>query len=201
LCQSYWQPAFQYVCNRGYNTTDAEDLTQSFFLSLLKRPFLKNTSPELGRFRAFLLVSLKHFLQNEWRRSRALKRRVEVGSLSDQQLESLNGVDASPDSEFDRDWALAMITRAHTRLQQEYIAAGKPGEYEALKPFLEFRDHPSQSDIAQQLGYSAGGLRIAIHRLRKRFRTLVETEVRRTVADSSSIQAEMQYLLDCLVNL
>jgi RNA polymerase sigma factor (sigma-70 family) len=199
LCQAYWQPVFRYVRSRGHPACDAEDLTQGFFQDLLKRNFLAKTHPDAGRFRAFVLASLKNFLHNQWRKSQAAKRFVQAQPVTEDLLET-HGADAGPADElFDQSWAHTLVSLARKKLHTEFENAGKLKEFQVLEPFLIPNETLTQTQAAEQLGLSEGGVRIAIHRLRKRFSALVEREVRRIVADSSEVGSEMRYLLDCLI--
>jgi RNA polymerase sigma-70 factor (ECF subfamily) len=201
LCRTYWFPLYAYIRRRGHTKEDAEDLTQSFFARLLeKNPFARLDS-EKGKFRAFLLASLKHFLSNEHDKAVTLKRGGGQSHLSldlqtadaQFQLAATNG--PSPDRAFDREWALALLARVIDRLQSECAADGKARLFEHLKQFLTATQaEPAQSKVAAALGMEEGAVRVAIHRLRKRYRQLLRDEIAHTLADAAMVDEEMRAL-------
>jgi RNA polymerase sigma-70 factor (ECF subfamily) len=180
---------------------DAQDLTQAFFARLLdKKPFGRLDS-EKGKFRAFLLVSLKNFLANERDRARAQKRGGEQRHLSmdwetaDTQYQLADANDVSPDRAFDREWALALLGKVIERLQSECAAEGKAELFERLKQFLTAdQGEATQREIAAALGWEAGAMRVAVHRLRKRYRQLLRDEIAQTLADAAMLEEEMRAL-------
>ncbi len=201
LCRTYWFPLYAYVRRRGHNKPDAEDLTQAFFARFLEKNHLANLSAERGRFRAFLLASLKHFLTNEWDKSQTQKRGGGVPTLSldwqtaDTKFQVAAVNEPSPDQAFDREWALALLAKVIERLQSECAADGKAKLFEQLKMFLMAgKGESAQSDVAKALGMEEGAVRVAIHRLRKRYRALLRDEIAQTLSDPAQVDAEMRAL-------
>jgi RNA polymerase sigma-70 factor (ECF subfamily) len=201
LCRTYWFPLYAYVRRRGHTKEDAEDLTQAFFARFLAKNYLEGLSAERGRFRAFLLASLKHFLINEWKRSQRLKRGGGDATLSldwqtaDTKFQVAATTEPSPDKAFDREWALALLAKVIERLHSECEAEGKAKLFEQLKVFLTAgKDGTAQAEIAKALGMEEGAVRVAIHRLRKRYRQLLRAEIAQTLADAADVDEEMRAL-------
>jgi RNA polymerase sigma-70 factor (ECF subfamily) len=201
LCQSYWFPLYAYVRRRGHAKEDAEDLTQSFFARFLEKNYLEGLDAERGRFRAFLLASLKHFLANEWDRSQAQKRGGAAEHLSldwqtaDTRFQVAAANEPSPDKAFDREWALALLAKVIGRLQRECEAEGRQQQFDELKPFLTAdRGEPSTAEAARNLGMEQTAVRVAVHRLRKRYRHLLRNEIAQTLANAADVDEEMQAL-------
>ena len=205
LCRTYWYPIYAYVRRHGHSREDAEDLTQAFFARLLEKNYLEGISSDKGKFRAFLLVAVKRFLANEWDRARSQKRGGGVRPLSldwqdaDTRYQIHPADNLSPDKLYDRAWAVTMLERVITRLRDESGAEGKAGLYEQLKTFLM----AGKSDIpcaqaAAALGLSEGAVRVAIHRLRRRYRELLREEVAQTLSDPAQADEEMQALFSAL---
>ena len=201
LCRTYWFPLYAYVSRRGHAKADAEDLVQAFFAKLLEKNFLANLDNERGKFRAFLLAALKHFLANEWDKARAQKRGGGTAHLSldwqtaDTKFQITATSEPSPDKAFDREWALALLARVIERLQQECVAEGKGKLFEQLKTFLMAGGGDSaQAAVAQSLGMEEGAVRVAIHRLRKRYRALLRDEIANTLSDEAMVEDEMRAL-------
>jgi RNA polymerase sigma factor (sigma-70 family) len=201
LCKTYWFPLYAYVRRRGYSKEDAEDLTQAFFARFLARNYLAGLSAERGRFRAFLLASLKHFLINEWDKSQRQKRGGGKMPLSldwqtaDTKFQVAAANEPSPDKAFDREWALALLAKVIERLQKECEADGKAKLFEQLKIFLTAgKDDTAQAEAARALGMEEGAVRVAIHRLRKRYRQLLRDEIAQTLADAADVDEEMRAL-------
>ena len=207
LCRTYWFPLYAYVRRRGHNKQDAEDLVQAFFARFLEKNHLAGLDSERGRFRAFLLASLKHFLANEWDKARAQKRGGGAAHLSldwqtaDTKFQVAATNEPSPEQAFDREWALALLAKVIERLQKECAADGKAKLFAQLKIFLMAGNRETaQSEIAQTLGLEAGAVRVAIHRLRKRYRVLLREEIAQTLTDESQVAAEMQALFGAFGN-
>lgn len=201
LCEIYWFPLYAYVRRRGHTREDAEDLTQAFFTRLLQKNFLANLDSEKGRFRAFLLASLKHFLANEWSKSQAQKRGGGRPSLSldwqtaDTKFQVAAAAEPSPDKAFDREWALALLGKVIGRLQADCEADGKTRLFEQLKAFLTAgQSETAQRDVAKALGLEEGAVRVAIHRLRKRYRQLLRDEIAHTLSNPAMVDEEMRAL-------
>lgn len=201
LCETYWFPLYAYVRRRGHAKADAEDLVQEFFARFLARNYLADLSAERGRFRAFLLASLKNFLLTEWQKSQRLKRGGGETILSlDWELaatkfEIADQCTPSPEQAYDREWALAVLNRVLERLSAEQDADGKTRQFEVLKTFLtsEKGEHP-YADVAKGLGIDESTVRVAVHRLRKRYRQLLRDEITQTLADPAAVHDEMQAL-------
>lgn len=201
LCRSYWFPLYAYVRHRGHNKQDAEDLVQEFFARFLAKNYLANLASEKGKFRAFLLASLKHFLANEWDKAQAQKRGGGVTPLSldwqtaDTKFQVAATNDPSPDKAFDREWALALLAKVIERLQTECEADGKTKLFEQLKIFLTTgKGALSHTDAAKNLGMDETVVRVAVHRLRKRYRLLLREEISQTLADAADVDEEMRAL-------
>lgn len=205
LCETYWLPLYAYARRRVANVEEAQDLTQEFFVRLLEKQVLAEASPERGRFRSFLLTTMKNFLANEWDRSRAVKRggdRLRL-SLDWDQGESRLGLepqhDLTAERLFERQWALTLLDVVIGRLQQEFIDDGKPRQFELLKEALtgdrQAVDYPA---VSAELGMSEDAVRQAASRLRKRYRELLRDEVAQTVTDPAEIEDELRGLFDAL---
>ena len=201
LCRTYWFPLYAFVRRRGHAKEDAEDLTQAFFARFLEKNYLTGLSAENGRFRAFLLASLKHFLANERDRSQAQKRGGGVAHLSldwqtaDTKFQVAATAEPSPDKAFDREWALALLAKVIQRLQKECEAENRGKLFEQLKIFLTAgKAESAQSEVARSLGMEEGAVRVAIHRLRKRYRELLREEIAQTLNNPSMVEMEMQAL-------
>lgn len=201
LCQTYWFPLYAYVRRRGHAKADAEDLTQAFFARLLEKNFLTGLDNEKGKFRAFLLAALKHFLANEWDKAQAQKRGGGATHLSldwqtaDTKFQVASQNEPSPDKAFDREWALALLARVIERLQAECVAEGKGKLFEQLKVFLMAgKSESAQAEVARALGMEEGAVRVAVHRLRKRYRALLRNEIANTLSDEAMLAEEMRAL-------
>ena len=199
LLGTYWQPLYRYARRSGKSPEDAEDLVQGFWTQIIERGALRLADPARGRFRSFLLGSLKHFMANEWRRKNRIKRggtapHFRIGSKDAETGLSLEPQDnASPDRLFDRDWALALLDKVLRDLEHE-----NP-DFARWKPFLGFApDSPSYARIAETCGLSEGASRVALHRMRKKFRERVREEIAGTLADRRQTDEEMRALFAAL---
>jgi RNA polymerase sigma-70 factor (ECF subfamily) len=205
LCEAYWYPVYAFVRRSGHGAEDAGDLTQGFFTRLLDKRDIATADPARGRFRGYLLGSVKHFLANEKARERALRRGGGRASLSidaqdaDRQY-SLEPADpATPEKLFLRSWALALLRRSTERLAEEYGAQGRRVVFELLRPMLTAEtDAPSRKEVAAQLDMTENALNVAVHRLRRRFRQTLKDEVAETLADPGDIDNELRALLAIL---
>ena len=208
LCEMYWTPVFRFLRSEGRHEETARELTQEFFARVLERGGLKGAEPEQGRFRSYLLGAVKHFLADLRDRERRLKR---GGGLAPQSLESdgssttavaLQVPDPTalpPDSFFDRAWALAVMQQTFSTLQREFAEAGKAAHFQVLKPWLEGESAGlSQADAAARLGLNEGAVKVAIHRLRKRFREVIRAELAQTVGSPAEVDEELRYLVEVL---
>lgn len=201
LCSAYWFPLYAFVRRHGFSKEDAEDLTQAFFAKLLARRDFAGLKQENGRFRAFLLAALKNFLSNERDRAGRLKRGGAITHLSldwqsaDTQFRIADVTQVSPDEAFDREWALALLERVIVRLREDWAAEGKVERFEQLKVFLTAGKGESYGGHAEELGMEEGALRVAVHRLRKRYRQLLRREVAETLSDPAMVEEELAALL------
>jgi RNA polymerase sigma-70 factor (ECF subfamily) len=201
LCRTYWFPLYAYVRRRGHTKEDAEDSVQAFFARFLAKNYLEGLSAERGRFRAFLLASLKHFLINEWKKSQRLKRGGGKTNLSldwetaDTKFQVAATNEPSPDKTFDREWALALLAKVIERLQKECEEDGKAKLFGQLKIFLTAgKDESSHAEAARNLGMDETAVRVAVHRLRKRYRQLLREEIAQTLAEQADVDEEMRAL-------
>jgi RNA polymerase sigma factor (sigma-70 family) len=205
LCRTYWYPIYACIRRRGHSPEDTQDLTQSFFLRLLERQSLANANPNLGRFRSFLLGALNHFLIDEWKKARTQRRGggrqiLSLDWAAAEQRFDLEPVDnATPDKAFDRNWATALLEEVLNQLQEEYQRDGKSEMFQALKQTLTGpRESQPYAGLAERLGIADGALRVAVHRLRKRYRALLEAEIANTVSSPDEVKHEMTYLLQTI---
>jgi RNA polymerase sigma factor (sigma-70 family) len=203
LCQIYWPAVYAFVRRQVANLHEAQDLTQAFFAQLLEKDLLAVAEPSRGRFRSFLLTVVSHFLSNERDKQKALKRGggKKVFSLDFQQHDSRLSLEPAdrltPDRLFERQWTLALLDRAMSRLRGEYTKAGKEKIFEYCKEALA-RAATSMADIAAQLDITENAAKVATHRLRKRYRELLRQEVAQTLADPAEIDDEIRQLFAAL---
>jgi RNA polymerase sigma-70 factor (ECF subfamily) len=207
LCQAYWYPLYAYARRRGCSPPDAQDLTQEFFARLLKGNWLAEADQQRGRFRSFLLSAMKHFMANEWNKAQAQKRGggQPILSLNDNSAEHRYRLEpaetATPESLFERGWALALLEGVLARLEEEYRGEGKQSWMEAMRPALTTdRGAIDFAEMADKLGVTETAARVAVHRLRQRYRQLIRAEVASTVASPEEVEAEMHYLFQALTN-
>jgi RNA polymerase sigma-70 factor (ECF subfamily) len=208
LCEAYWLPVFRFIRRGNLSDEASRELTQEFFARLLAHDGLSMVDPTKGRFRSYLLGAVKHFLADDQDRANALKRRANQlavpleSSPANQTTATLQVQDPTtpvPDAFFDRQWALNVLERALSEMAAELAASGKPTHFEILKPWLVGEvSELSQSEAARQLSMSEGAVKVAIHRLRKRFRALIKQEVAGTVDQPAVVQDELKYLLAAL---
>ena len=201
LCEAYWYPAYAYVRRSGYSVDDAADLTQAFFTRVLEKGFLKEARPERGRFRSFLLASLRHFILNErdWKNARkrggdVLHVPIDFGEGEDRyQREPPD--DMTPERIYERRWTLDVINRAITRLAAKYTASGRLALFVRLTPYLTGDEPQSYAALAASTGSSENALRQAVHRLRKEFRATLRETIAETVESGDDVDDELRYLL------
>ena len=201
LCETYWYPLYAYVRRRGHDADDAQDLTQTFFARLLEKNDLAAARRERGKFRSFLLTSLKHFLANEWDRERAQKRgggrpslSIDFGTAEDRYRREPSH-ELTAEKVFERRWALVLLENVLARLHEESVQAGKSGIFDRLKVFLTGEQPAvSSGQLAAELEMTEGALKLAVHRLRRRYRELLRAEIAQTVADSKEIDQEIRDL-------
>lgn len=200
LCRTYWSPVYAYVCRRGYSSHDAQDLTQGFFQCLLERQSFANADPQKGRFRSFILGAVKHFLAKERARLQTQKRGGDQTILSldhAQEKSHFEPVDpATEDQNFDKEWAAALLQKVLNTLQDDYRRDSRGELFDVLKQTLTgAREHQPYARLAAQLNTNEGAVKTAVHRLRKRYRQLLESEIAGTVATPAEVKEELSYLL------
>ncbi len=201
LCATYLYPLYAWIRQQGYPMHDAQDLAQAFFVHLLDKERLRTTSPHKGRFRSFLLASLKHFLTNERDKVQALKRGGKItlvsldAELSEGRFHLEPAHDDSPDKAFERSWALTLLGAVLEQLRQEYVAEGKNTLYAALNGSLS-GDRPAAPyvELAATLNLSEGAVKMAVLRLRRRFGELLREEIAHTVSDPAEVDEEIRAL-------
>jgi RNA polymerase sigma-70 factor (ECF subfamily) len=205
LCQRYWYPLYVYVRRRVADLDEARDLTQEFFARLLERNTLALADPDRGRFRSFLLTALKHFLINEWEKNKAQKRGGGRRALTldfdskESQLQLEPAHTWTPERLYERHWALTLLDQVLARLRGEYQGAGKGELFDQLKGFLLGESATAtHASAGQVLGMTEGAVKVAAHRLRKRYRELLRQEVAQTVADKSEVDDELRALFRSL---
>ena len=201
LCQAYWYPLYAYVRRCGYESHDAEDLTQEFFARLLDKDGLASVDRGKGKFRSFLLASLRHFLANErdWARARKRGGGRTVLSFDRGEAETRYRLEPSheltPEKDFDRQWALALLRQVLDSLEAEHVASGTERLFEGLKGFLTQAEGPCPyAEAARRLGMTEGAVKVAVHRLRRRYRQLLRDEIAQTVAGPKEVDEEIRHL-------
>jgi RNA polymerase sigma-70 factor (ECF subfamily) len=210
LCRLYWYPLYAFVRRRGYDADEALDLTQGFFTRLIEKNDLSDADRTRGRFRAWLLTSVKHYLANEWDKATAAKRGggravfsfdIDPGDAEDRYRREPSH-EITPERIFDRRWALTLLEQTLARLQAECEQAGKKDLFEALRPSLtgDGRDatDPSYRDIAERLGTTEGALKVAAHRLRRDYRQMLRQEIAETVERPEDVDDEIRDLFAAL---
>jgi RNA polymerase sigma-70 factor (ECF subfamily) len=204
LCEAYWHPVYAFVRRRGYGPEEAADLTQGYFARLIEKRDLKQVRPELGKFRSFVLKSVQHYVSNERDRERALKRGGGRGRVSLDGLEAERRLaleprdDLTPEALFERTWALAVLERSIRRLSSEASAKGRLRQFEILGGFLTEAGGPSYADAGRELGMDEPAVKVAVHRLRRRFGEHLRAEIAETVAEPGGVDAEVRHLLSIL---
>jgi RNA polymerase sigma-70 factor (ECF subfamily) len=194
---------YAFVRRQGHSSHDAQDLTQEFFARLLSRSWLDAVERERGRFRSWLLVAMKHFLAKEWNRAQAIKRggAVKMVSIDEAMAESLYAEEpaefATAEKLYDRRWAMTLLDRARMRLREEFVRAGKLKQFEVLEGTLT-GDATPYAELAAKLECTEGAIRVAVHRLRARYRAELRAEVAQTVASEEQINVELRELLEAL---
>ena len=205
LCRTYWYPLYAFVHRHGYTEPDAQDLTQEFLAEFLKKGYFKRADPERGRFRSFLLASMRNFLKLQARRSATKKRGGGMTPVAwnseegEPQLHCRQAEDLTPELLFDRRWAEVVVDRVLSRLQREYASKKKAERFSLLSEFLwGSRNGTTYKELGRQSGMSVTAVKVAIYRFRERFRDLLRAEVAHTVADPDEVEDELRYLIKVL---
>jgi RNA polymerase sigma factor (sigma-70 family) len=205
LCRTYWPPIYAFVRRQGHSPHDAEDLTQAFFTRVLAKNYFADADRTRGRFRSFLLGSLKHFLANEWDKAKAQKRGSgqKAIPIDTANVETSCGFEPAdnltPERIFERRWALTLLDQVLRQLRKEYIRDGREKLFDQLKPTLtEASRTVRYAEIAARLETSEGAVKVAVHRLRQRYRELLRAEIADTVADPDEIKDEIGNLFAAL---
>jgi len=196
-CRSYWKPVYSYIRAQGRNDDEANELTQSFFERLLKKGAESSLPHELaGAFRAYLMRSVKYFLTDQWRTEQSQRRGSGATHVAVDELESLSDANSAPDAVFDQNWALALLDIALQKLREEMESKGKGEFFDSVVGLLDERKvgEDDRSKLAESLGMKDGVFRVTLHRLRGRFRSLIEEEIRQTVSSEEEFQEEVRYL-------
>ncbi len=201
LCQKYWGPLYAFVRRKNYSVQDAQDITQGFFTQFLERGAIRDICRERGKFRAYLLSALKHYMTDEWRRGQAQKRGggdVPL-SLDFDSAERSYGLqladEKTPEIIYEERWAMTLLNTVLNNLEQEYYASGKADLFSTLKSHLTGEDTgATYAQLAGALDMTEGAVKVAIHRLRKRFGILLRAEIAQTVADADDVEDEIHHL-------
>jgi RNA polymerase sigma factor (sigma-70 family) len=201
LCEDYWFPLYSFVRRSGYDAAEAEDLTQEFFARILEKHYLAVADPQRGKFRCFLLASLKHFLANEWHRAHAQKRGGPQGVVAIDFRDAENRYGnkpadtLTPERLYERRWAIALLEHVLEELRQEMAREGKSALFEGLKELLAGPSGSrSYGQIAKDLGTTEAAVKMAIHRLRRRYRELLKDRIAQTVAGPDDLEDELRQL-------
>ena len=207
LGRKYWYPLYAYVRREGLSPHDAQDLTQAFFARFLEKNYLAQVDPARGKFRSFLLASLKHFLANEWDRRRAQKRGggTQIISLDEQAAEARYLLEPRDETNaekiFERRWALTVLEEVLSRLERECTDAGKADQFRALKDhMMGDPDAAPQAELGRRLNMTPAAVKVTIHRLRKRYRALLREEIAQTVATPAEVDGELRHLLTVIAS-
>lgn len=203
ICRTYWLPIYAFARSQGLAPPDAEDLTQTVLSGLLDRGSFESVAAEKGKLRSFLRVATKNALREDWRKGKRLKRGggATMLSLDYEDAERRCSMEVSdgetPETIFDRHWGLNLLERTMDRLQSLYSGEGKSEVFDALRDVLgQGRGHHCYEDLAADLGMSEGAVRVAVHRLRKRYRRLLKEEIALTLDDENeaAVEDEIRYL-------
>jgi RNA polymerase sigma-70 factor (ECF subfamily) len=200
LCKRYYEPLYAYLRRNGRTASDAEDLTQGFMTRLIEKDILRHADPARGRFRSFLLTALKHYAVNEHVRAAAVKRggrqlspALDFEAVERRVIEPRD--DLTPERLYDRRWALAVLERALSVLRDECRTSGREAFFDAVHgSFTGDADRARYRDVAERFGMTEPSVRVAVHRLRLRYRELVRAEVADTVESDEAVDEELRYL-------
>ena len=210
LCKMYWYPLYSFVRHQGMDASTSADLTQAFFADLLERQDLKRVDSAKGKFRSFLLAAMKHFMQNQWKKAKALKRggnrqfislnaNVADSRYRGESAAIVAGREKTPEQIFQLQWARTLLDNVQRKIAQEYTERGKSHVFEKLSLFLAGRTSEiSMSAVAEQLSMTDVAVKVAVHRMRQRFGQLIRESIADTVDDPSEIDSEIQQLFESL---
>jgi len=205
LCRSYWYPIYAFLRRQGSTPEDAEDLTQGFFEHVLEHNTLDRVAREKGRFRSFLLASLKYFISDQRARERRQKRGGGKATISldaataEQRYQLEPRDDRTPEQLYERRWALALLDRVLSRLREEYVEADQTSLFDALQPFLAAKQggEPYVA-IAARLGRSEEAIKKAVQRMRQRYQKLFREEIAQTVSTPEKVEDELRHLCELM---
>jgi RNA polymerase sigma factor (sigma-70 family) len=205
LCNAYWYPLYAYIRRRGYSSEQAQDLTQDFFTRILEKGLFAEADPERGRFRSFLRTVCSHYLTNRRATARTLKRgggrpaiSIDAAGAEGRYVREF-AHELTPERIFDRTWALTLLGRVFSQLRSEYEDAGRAETFEALEVFLtDGTRAASHASTAHKLGITEGAVRVAVHRLRRRYGDILRREIAATLDDPAEIDDEIQGLFTAL---
>ena len=205
LLQAYWQPLYRHARRKGKSVEDAQDLVQDFYAHLIREAPLGRLDQSRGRFRSFLLTAFTNWMINDWRHGTRLKRGGGEVPLSLDWEQAETGLrleipdERTPEREFDRDWAHALLARVMAELEDCCRAEGNSAQFAHLRPSLAADSaRLSYAELALKLDTTEGAARVAVHRLRKRYRHLLRDEIARTIEDPGSVDEEMRSLIAAL---
>lgn len=205
LCRTYWYPLYAFVRRQGHNAADAEDLTQGFFELFLARRFLDDVSRDKGRFRSFLLASMKHFIANEWKKAGRQKRggRFQILSFdamtAEERFQHESVDQCTPEMAYDSQWAKTLLEAVMARLRAEFERSGKCDRFEALSPLIFVEPPPGEyARLAVEWTVTESGVRSSVQRIRQRYAALFRVEIANTVTDPREVDAEISHLLRAL---
>lgn len=205
LCRTYWYPVYAFIRRRVHTTEDAQDLTQSYFTNLLEKGYLRQVKPTAGRFRSFLLASVKNFLANEYDRAKALKRGGDQPHFSldaaeaERRFQVASESELNPEQTFERRWAIAVADQAMNLLGEDFAGRAKSVLFAAIKPLLAgSSQEPSYRESAEALGMSEGAFKVAVLRARRAYGDKLREVVRDTVTEPSEVENELRHLIQLL---
>lgn len=205
LCRSYWYPVYHFIRRQGHSTHDAQDFTQEFFARLLEKSWIAYADQSRGRFRSFLLMIVKRFLAAEWHKANAQKRAggrlclpLPLGT-AEARYASEPADTGTPDQAFEKQWALTLLGTVVSRLRADYEQEGNDALFDAIKPCLLGRSETQPySEVALKLGMTEGAVKVAVHRLRLRYREKLKAEIAHTVATPGDVEPELRHLFRVL---
>ena len=205
LCRAYWKPLYAFVRRQGVNPDEAMDMTQGFFTRLLEKDWMAAADQERGRFRNYLMTSIKHFMSNEWAKQRAKKRGggcrfIPIDAETAETQYRLDPVDTrSPERTYERQWALTVLEQVMDSLHQDYQERDKAAQFESLKPCLVLGSQQQPyAELAQKLETTEGAVRVMVHRLKQQYRHQLRHHIAQTVASADEVEQEMQHLFQAL---